>query len=134
MSDGTKRVHFLVSSCSKKSIKITQASCSSYSETQERLQDITRASQASAGETVRSRNGTASPADRAICGKGVRCSQPHWTCREGHNPSALLDCSFDTKKPRPGTSHLNVTEGPHSALPKSFSSCAQGWGFWTRLN
>lgn len=47
---------------------------------------------------------------------------------------ALSDCSFDGEKPQPGNSHLNVTEGPHSALPKSFSPLRQGWVFWTRLN
>ena len=119
---------FLLSSCSKKCIKIIQASCSSYSETQEMLWAITTASQARAGEAVRSRNGIASPAGRIVCGKGLRCSQLHWTCQEDHNPSALLECSFDAEKPQPGTSHLNVTEGPQSLLSKSFSSCDRAGG------
>lgn len=132
MSDRTERVHFLISSCSKKCIKIAQVSCSGYSETQERLQGITSASQTPAEETVRSRKDTASPADRGVCGKGLHCSLSSptpWTHQEGHNPSTLLDCSFDAEKPQPGTSHLNVTEGPQSALPKSFSPCARAGGF-----
>lgn len=47
---------------------------------------------------------------------------------------ALSDCSFDGEKPQPRKSHLNMTEGPHSPLPKSFSPLCQGWVFWTRLN
>lgn len=76
-----------------------------------------------------SRNGTASPPGRGVCASALCCSQPHCTCQEGHNPSTLLDCSFDAEKPQPRTSQINVTKGPQSVLPKNFSPCAWAGAF-----
>lgn len=109
-------------------------SCSSYSETQEKLQGITRVIQALAEETVRSRNGTASPGERDICGKGLCCSQPHWPCQEGHSPSAPWDCSFDVSNATIQNESSTHDWGATLYPPKGFFTLCQGWGFWTRLH
>lgn len=119
----------MVSVCKRKRVKITQTSCSGYSETHERLQGVTRASQTPAQETLRSRNDTASSADRGICGKDLHCSQKPMTCQAGLKPRALLDCSFDAENPQSRKIHLNVAEGPQSALPKTFSPRMRAEGF-----
>lgn len=61
--------------------------------------------------------------------KAYTVANPPGPVKKARLPSALLDCSFYTEKSEPRPCHLNVTEGPQYALPKSFSPCARTGGF-----
>lgn len=131
---GSAGRHFLVSACKRKRVKITQTNCSGYSETHERLQGVTRASQTPAQETLRSRNDTASSADRGICGKDLHCSQKPVTCQAGLKPSTLLGCSFDAEKPQSRKKSSKCGWGATACPPQDFFTLNEGWGFHRRLN